>query len=157
MQKLYNEDNVFAVAEAIRQKKGVENKHFEGSEGFIEDTAKARVIDMKVKGDIQQDTSEAMPSIDYPSEIKIPKNSDVKVKSKNIFIPTLSVDGTNITNGNNTTVLNGDEFTLTANSTSDVYFGQVTAKDSLYINSKGFLYDVSNMNNVFVLLTNTSF
>lgn len=84
------------------------------------------------------------------------KNRINVLYSKNIWIPTLTNGGTNISPTNCTATLNNDEYTFTATG-SDMQFGQIAPENNNYTNSLGTLYEVKNASSIGILLTNTNF
>lgn len=89
---------------------------------------------------------------------KIGNYQDVIKKStgKNLFIPTLKVDDTNISTIRCSVSLSGDEYTFSATG-SDCYFGNVVGTGNAYNKVLGTLYDVEGLTNIVFKPTNSSF
>ena len=79
-----------------------------------------------------------------------------RTSGKNLFIPTLTNNGSNIIQANASVTLNEDEYTFVASGT-DMYFGQVANANTNYVDTKGTLYSIEGGEKVYFLLTNTSF
>lgn len=104
-----------------------------------------------------------MKQLDVDCDREIPEGTEinyqfgVKVRNmKNIFVPTLTADGSNINHPNSTVVLNNDEYSLTATG-SDMYFGQVLAQGNTYTGTRGTLYEVSGATKIYLYCTNSTF
>ena len=89
---------------------------------------------------------------------KIGNYQDYFAKSdgRNLFIPTLKVDNTDISVTRCTVSLSGDEYTFTATS-NDMYFGNIVASGTSYQNIFGTLYDVEGITNLVFKPTNSDF
>ena len=97
------------------------------------------------------------PNPSYPQDIhNVSGNNSIVVCGKNLYIPTITNNGSNISPTNCTATLSGDEYTFTATG-SDMQFGQIAPANNNYANSLGTLYEVSNASSIGILLTNTSF
>lgn len=79
-----------------------------------------------------------------------------KGTGKNLFIPTLKVDDTNINTIRCSVSLNGDEYTFSATG-SDCYFGNIVGTGNAYNKLFGTLYDVSGITNLVFKPTNSAF
>ena len=79
-----------------------------------------------------------------------------KGTGKNLFIPTLKVDDTNIMTMRCSVSLNGDEYTFSATG-SDCYFGNIVGTGNAYNKLFGTLYDVSGITNLVFKPTNSAF
>lgn len=90
------------------------------------------------------------------SELSTYKDYIAQNTGANIFIPTLTNNGTNITQASSTVTLIDDEYTFVATGT-DMYFGQVTSSGSAYANSKGTLYEIKDANVIYYKVTNPIF
>lgn len=75
---------------------------------------------------------------------------------KNLFIPTLTNNGTAIIRQRSTVVLNDDEYQFTSTG-EDMYFGNVGNAGTSYSNELGTLYEVKPNNNYIFSLTNNEF
>lgn len=102
----------------------------------------------------------AMPSPEYPSPIRnVGDNgsADFKVQNKNIWIPTLQNNGTNITQVNCDILLIDDIYKFTATGT-DMYLGEVPIViGTNYIPKIGTLYEIEKHTALSVLITNEQF
>ena len=77
-------------------------------------------------------------------------------KSKNMFVPTKTNNGTNIALYQATLNMEDDEFVFTATGTA-IYFGNVKAEGADYTNDRGVLIDVEGISSICYTLTNPSF
>lgn len=78
MNKLYEEENIRNIANAIREKGVVKTKEFKGKEGFLENTAETNILSFCLNGEIEQDVE---PNIENPSEIKLVKMTEIKLEN----------------------------------------------------------------------------
>lgn len=104
-------------------------------------------------------TNGVSPNPDYPQEIEVIKdNVGIKVTGKNLFKPTLIADdGNTIIVVNADIVLNDDTFSLICKNGTDMYFGQVANKGTVYNGIRGNLIDVSNCSKISFSLSNNLF
>ena len=79
-----------------------------------------------------------------------------KSDGRNLFIPTLKVDNTDISVTRCTVSLSGDEYRFSATGT-DMYFGNIVASGTSYQNIFGTLYDVEGITNLVFKPTNSAF
>ena len=99
----------------------------------------------------------------YKTPIELCKTEDgqyqdtiKKSDGKNLFEPTLTADGTNITQQRCTVTINNDEFTFVASGT-DIYFGNVGSSGTSYNKIYGILMEVKNATKVYFKSTNSNF
>ena len=102
-------------------------------------------------------TNGASPNPNYPQDIHVVSGDNtIEIKNKNIWIPTLTNNGSNISCTNCSATLSNDEYSITATG-SDMQFGQISPANNNYSNSLGTLYEVKNATSIGILLTNNLF
>ncbi len=127
-------------------------KTAELTEGQITDVI--GVNDIVIKGQTSQDGT---PTPSAPVDVNVVSGSNViETSNKNLFIPTLKVDGTSIFVNNATVSLIKDEYTFIA-SGSDMYFGQVANTGTTYLNTNGMKIYKNENTKLSFLVTNTTF
>lgn len=83
--------------------------------------------------------------------------SQYTTTGKNLFKPTLTVDGSTIYQARCNVTLSDDEFTFVATGT-DMYFGNIVGSGSAYGKLYGYLLDIpNNATNVYLKTTNNDF
>lgn len=118
----------------------------------VDTTKESRVL--RLLGQTSQ-TGTPTPSSPIPINV-VSGDNEINICGKNLFVPTLKVDDTNISATRCTVSLSGDEYTFSATGT-DMYFGNIVASGTSYQNVFGTLYDVEDITNLVFKPTNTDF
>lgn len=97
------------------------------------------------------------PNPNYPQPVNVVSgDNSITIYGKNIFIPTLTNNGTDIQHSNCNVSLTNDEFSLTSTGTN-IRLGEVVNSNNNYTDTAGVLYNVNGNSKVYVKCTNTDF